>query len=144
MLKAAIELRRRYLEEDIHLGETLINSDVSKRFLMHRLRDYPHEVFACLFLNNQNQIICFEELFHGTLTEANVYPREVVKRSLQHNAAKIIFAHNHPSGNPTPSQADKEITLLLVDALALIGTQVVDHIIIGTKETISFAEMGLI
>jgi len=144
MLKAAIELGQRYLEEDIHLGETLINSDISKRFLTHRLRDYPHEVFACLFLNNQNQIICFEELFHGTLTEANVYPREVVKHSLQHNAAKIILAHNHPSGNPTPSQADKDITLLLIDALALIGVQVLDHIVIGAKESLSFAEIGLI
>lgn len=144
MLKAAIELGRRYLEEDIHFGEELLNSKATKRFLTHRLRDYPHEVFACLFLNNQNQIICFEELFHGTLTEANVYPREVVKRSLRHNAAKAILAHNHPSGNPYPSQADQEITRLLTDALALVGVQVIDHVIIGAKENVSFAEIGLI
>jgi DNA repair protein RadC len=143
-LKAAIELGRRYLEEDVQSGEIFANSDASKRFFMRRLRDYPHEVFACLFLNSQNQFICFEELFHGTLSEANVYPREVVKRSLQHNAAKAIFAHNHPSGNPTPSQADQEITRLLIDALALVGVQVIDHIIIGGQENISFAEIGLI
>jgi DNA repair protein RadC len=144
MLKAAIELGRRYLEEDIQHGELLNNSEATKRFLMHRLRDYPHEVFACLFLNNNNRIICFEELFHGTLTEANVYPREVVKRGLQHNAAKAILAHNHPSGDPTPSHADQEITQLLIEALSLVGIQVIDHVIVGDKENISFAEIGLI
>lgn len=144
MLKAAIELGRRYLEEEIKVGKKLNSSQLTKRFLAYRLQDYPHEVFACLFLDNQHRIICFEELFQGTLTEANIYPREVVKRGLAHNAAKIILAHNHPSGNPFPSQADQDITRQLKQALALVDIRVIDHVIIGNKETISFAEIGLI
>lgn len=144
MIKAAIELGCRYLEEEIPRGKPLTNSQLTKRFLSHRLQDYPHEVFACLFLDIQNCIICFEELFFGTLSEASVYPREVVKRGLKHNAAKIILAHNHPSGNPLPSQADQEITHILKQALALVEINVIDHVIVGNKETISFAEVGLL
>ncbi len=144
IINAALELGRRYLNETLEMGETLSNSDVAKRFLASRLKDYPHEVFACLFLDSQHRVICFEELFHGTINETNVYPREVVKRGLAHNAAKIIVAHNHPSGNPTPSQADKEITQLLKQALALVDIQVVDHIIIGHNENLSLAETGVI
>lgn len=143
-LKAALELGRRYQEETIEIGSALTDSQATKRVVASRLRDYQHEVFACLFLNNQHQIICFEELFQGTLTEASVYPREVVKRSLAHNAAKIILAHNHPSGNPTPSQADQDMTRLLKEALALVDIQVIDHIVVGKKESFSFAETGLI
>ena len=144
MLKAAIELGRRYLEEGVQIGEALSDSHLTRRFLMNRLQDYPHEVFACLFLDNGNRVICFETLFHGTINEANVYPREVVKRGLAHNAAKIIFAHNHPSGSASPSQADKEMTRLLQQALALVDIQVIDHVVIGNKESTSFAEIGLI
>lgn len=144
MLKAAIELGRRYLEEDITLGEPLNNSLLTKRFVVNRLRDYQNEVFACLFLDIQNRMICFDELFYGTINEANIYPREVVKRGLKHNAAKIIFAHNHPSGMATPSQADQDVTQLLKKALALVEIQVIDHIIVGNKESFSFAESGLI
>lgn len=144
MLKASLELGRRYIEETIDIGETLNDSQATKRFLANRLKDYPHEVFACLFLDNRHRLICFEELFQGTLNEATVYPREVVKRCLTHNAAKIILAHNHPSGNPSPSQADQEMTLLLRDSLALVDIQVIDHIIVGIKENFSFAEMGLV
>lgn len=144
MLKAAIELGRRYLEEDITLGEPLTNSLLTKRFIVHRLRDYPNEVFACLFLDIQNRMICFDEMFYGTINEANVYPREVVKRGLKHNAAKMILAHNHPSGMATPSQADHDVTQLLKKALALVEIQVIDHIIVGNKESFSFAEAGLI
>lgn len=144
MLKAAIELGRRYLEEDLPLGEPLPNSHLTKRFLANRLKEYRHEVFACLFLDNLNRIICYEELFHGTINESNVYPRELVKRGLKHNAAKVILAHNHPSGSPTPSDADQEITLLLQKALALVSIQVIDHIVIGHNQTLSFAEVGLL
>lgn len=144
MLKAAIELGRRYLEEDIRAGKLLNNSDLTKRFLINRLQDYPHEVFACIFLDVQNRMICFEELFSGTLNEASVYPREVVKRALKHNAAKVILAHNHPSGNPSPSHADQEITQVLKQALALIEIQVIDHVVIGNNDSISFAELGLL
>lgn len=144
MLKAAIELGRRYLEEDLPAGEPLTNSHFTKRFLANRLKDYQHEVFACLFLDSLNRIICYEELFHGTINESNVYPRELVKRGLKHNAAKVILAHNHPSGSPTPSDADQETTILLQKALALVSIQVIDHIVVGNNQTLSFAEAGLI
>jgi len=143
-VQAAIELGRRYHEEIITRGEILTNSQITQRYLAVKLRDYPHEVFACLFLNNQNHLLAYEELFRGTLSEASIYPREVVKRALAHNAAKLIFAHNHPSGNALPSQADQEITAVLKEALALVDIQVVDHIIIGHSVNFSFAEKGLI
>jgi DNA repair protein RadC len=144
MLKAVIELGRRYLEEDITLGEPLNNSLLTKRFIINRLSDYQNEVFACLFLDIQNRMISFDELFYGTINEANVYPREVVKRALKHNAAKIILAHNHPSGSATPSQADVEVTQLLKKALALVEIPIIDHIIVGNQGCFSFAETGMV
>ena len=141
-IKAAVELGQRYSDAEMQIGEALNSSQNAKRFLGNRLRDYPHEVFACLFLDSHHRLLCFEELFHGTINETNVYPREVVKRGLAHNAAKVILAHNHPSGNPTPSQADCDITRLLKQALALIDIQVVDHIVIGHKQSISLVEEG--
>jgi DNA repair protein RadC len=144
MLRAAIEIGCRYLEEELPTGEALTNSQLTKRMLVNRLQDYAHEVFACLFLDTQNRVICFEELFHGTINEANIYPRELVKRGLKHNAAKVILAHNHPSGNIEPSQADQEVTLLLKRSLDLVSIQVVDHIVIGGSRAFSFAEAGLL
>lgn len=144
LLKAAVELGRRFLDHDMIPGETLHNSQHTKQFLARQLKQYSHEVFACLFLDNHNRLICFEELFHGTLNEANVYPREVVKRALSHNAAKIILAHNHPSGNPTPSQSDQHITLHLKQALALVDIQLIDHIVIGHGAMVSLVEWGMI
>lgn len=141
-LKAALELGQRYLEDSIQTGEILNSSQAAVRFLSSRLRDYPHEVFACLFLDTHHRMLGFEELFHGTINESFVYPREVVKRSLAHNAAKIILAHNHPSGNPTPSQADYDLTDLLKQALALVSVQTIDHIIIGHPGSWSMAENG--
>jgi DNA repair protein RadC len=143
-LKAAIELGQRYLDETVKIGEPLNSSNAAKRFLSQRLKDYPHEVFACLFLNSHHRLLGFEELFHGTINESNVYPREVVKRGLAHNAAKIILAHNHPSGNPTPSQADCDITLLLKQTLALVEIKVIDHIIVGHNDCLSLVESGYI
>lgn len=143
MLKAALELGRRYSEEPLTINEVLTDSMQTKRCLAGRLKDYPHEVFACLFLDTQHRVLGFEELFHGTLNEANVYPREVVKLALAYNAAKVIFAHNHPSGNPMPSQADQAVTKLLREALSLVEILLIDHIVIG-KECLSFAEMGLL
>lgn len=144
MLKAAIELGYRHTQESIEIGEMLSDSQATKNFLANRLKDYQHEVFGCLFLNVNNQLLGFEELFQGTLNEASIYPREVIKRCLCHNAAKIILAHNHPSGNPSPSQSDHEATQLLKKALNLMDIQIVDHIIIGSQDNFSFAEMGLI
>lgn len=141
-LQAALELGQRYLKDTHSVGETLPSSEAAKKFLQHRLKDYPHEVFACLFLNSHHRILGYEELFHGTINESSVYPREVVKRSLSYNAAKIILAHNHPSGDPTPSQADCELTLLLKETLAIVDTKVIDHIIVGHGECVSLAESG--
>jgi DNA repair protein RadC len=143
-IKAAVELGQRYADEMIPIGETLNSSQNAKGFLARRLGDYQHEVFACLFLDTHHRLICFEELFHGTINESNVYPREVIKRGLAHNAAKVIFAHNHPSGNPTPSQADWDITHLLKQALALVDIQVIDHIVIGHRASVSLVESGFV
>jgi DNA repair protein RadC len=142
LLKAGEELGQRCLEEPIPLGEKLNNSLRTKKFISSKLKSYTHEVFACLFLDNRHRLIAFEELFQGTLNETSVYPREVIKHSLAHNAAKIILAHNHPSGDPTPSTADYELTQLLKKSLALIDIQVVDHLIVGKNSCTSLAENG--
>jgi DNA repair protein RadC len=109
---------------------------------MH-LRDQVHEVFCCVFLDSKNRVICVEDLFFGSLNSAHIYPREVLKKVLEHNAAAVIFAHNHPSGNPEPSEADKNITQHLRDALALIDVRVLDHIVIGDT-AVSFEQRGLL
>lgn len=144
MLRAALELGRRCYSENIPLGEVLNNTRKTQRYLADRLRDNSNEVFACLFLDNHLRLICYEELFFGTINEANIYPREIVRRGLLHNAAKIILAHNHPSGLPTPSQADKEVTQLIRHALELVDIEVVDHVIVGRPDNFSFAEAGLL
>jgi DNA repair protein RadC len=100
-------------------------------------------VFSCLYLDNRHRVIQFEELFRGTINGASVYPREVVKKALGHNAAAVIFAHNHPSGVAEPSAADRRITQQLSDALALVDVRVLDHVVVGDGTTISFAEQGL-
>ena len=142
LLKAAMELGRRYLQENIEPGEILNNSERTKKFLASRLREYSQEVFACLFLNTHHRVLAFEKLFFGSLTETGVYPREIIKRAIAHNAAKIILTHNHPSGNPQPSQADHDITEILKQSTAWIDIQIIDHIIIGDPEIFSFVENG--
>jgi len=99
-------------------------------------------VFACLFLDNRYRVLAFEELFRGSIGGASVHPREVVRRCIAHNAAAVILAHNHPSGTPEPSQADRTITLRLRDALGLVDVRVLDHIIVGDGAPISLAERG--
>jgi DNA repair protein RadC len=143
-LHAALELGRRYLREQIEKKDVLNNSIATKKFLLSQLRDCHREIFAAIFLNSQNQVICYEELFQGTIDHANVYPREVVERALFHHAAKLIFAHNHPSGNAEPSQADISLTHKLITALALLNMTVLDHFIIGGNEIISLMEIGLL
>ncbi len=143
-LQAVIEMARRHLDEQLQKGDALSSPQDTRRYLTSRLRDYHHEVFACLFLDNRHRVIQFEELFSGTIDGAGVYPREVVKRTLHHNAAAVIFAHNHPSGISEPSQSDRHITDRLTQALNLIDVRVLDHIIIGDGEHTSFAERGWI
>ena len=144
MLKAAIELGKRYLHEQIPPGMALNNSRLTQKFLADRMRENLNEVFACLFLDNHLRLICFEEIFHGTINEANIYPREIVRRGLAHNAAKIILAHNHPSGWAKPSAADKTVTALIKQALSLVDIEVIDHIIVGNPDNFSFAEAGIL
>jgi DNA repair protein RadC len=142
-LKAALELGRRYVHENPPLGSVLNSSRMTQQFLTQRLREHNNEVFACIFMDNHFRLLCFEKLFYGTINETSIYPREILRRGLIHNAAKVILAHNHPSGNPAPSQADKEITLLIKQALSLVDIDVIDHIIIGDPENFSFAEAGI-
>jgi len=141
-LQAVLEMSQRHLESTLSRGDALTDAATTKHYLQQRLRAYPYEVFACLFLDSKHRMIAFDELFSGTIDSANVYPREVVKRALDHNAAAVIFAHNHPSGIAEPSQADHRITQLLKSALDLVNIRVLDHIIIGDGESVSFAEIG--
>lgn len=142
-LQAVLEMARRHLHETIQQKEALNNPADTKNFLLSHLAHKQQEIFACLFLDNKHHIICFEELFYGTIDGASVHPREVVKRTLKHNAAALIFAHNHPSGDPQPSQSDISITKQLKEALNLIDVRVLDHIIVGSHDVTSLAEKGL-
>jgi DNA repair protein RadC len=144
LLKAAFELGKRCHTEPIPIGQALNSHLLTQQFLAARLRDETHECFGCLFLDNQLRLLAFEILFQGTINAAPVYPREIVRRGLIHNAAKIILTHNHPSGNALPSKADKETTLVIKQALNLVDMDVIDHIIIGNPGEFSFAEAGLL
>ncbi|PKM11939.1 MAG: hypothetical protein CVV13_07140 [Gammaproteobacteria bacterium HGW-Gammaproteobacteria-3] len=143
-LQAVLEMARRHFNEILQRGDALTSPEITRAYLSAQLRGYSYEVFACLFLDNQHRVIKLEELFRGTLDSASVYPREVAKRVLHHNAAAVIFAHNHPSGICEPSQSDKHITDKLKQALALFDIRVLDHFIIGDGQPYSFAEHGLI
>ena len=143
-LQAVLEMGRRHLWERLQRGEALGSPDDTRQFLLARLRHYPHEVFACLLLDNRHRVIAFEELFRGTIDAASVYPREVVKLALARNAAAVILAHNHPSGIAEPSRADELLTRRLRDALGLVDIRLLDHFVVGDGETVSFAERGLI
>lgn len=143
-LKAAIELGRRYLNEQLPQGEILNSSHKTLRFIAAELREHTNEVFACAFLDSHFRLISFEKLFEGTVHTTHVYPREIVKRAIFHNAAKIILAHNHPSGHATPSQADKDTTRLIKEAVALVDMEIVDHVIIGNPGHFSFADKKIL
>ena len=142
-LQAVLEMARRHLFENLQRGDALSSPADTRQYLSSQLRDYAHEVFAVLFLDQRHRVISFEEMFFGTIDGASVYPREVVKRALAHNAAAVIFSHNHPSGVAEPSQSDLQITRRLKDALGLVDIRVVDHFIVG-DEVVSFAERGLL
>ena len=143
-IKAVLELTRRYLEERVREGKVITSSSDTRNFLAARLKGYPYEVFSCLFLDCRHRMICFEELFKGTVDATQVHPREVVRRALSHNAAAVIFCHNHPSGVPEPSHEDRVLTQQLRKALSIIDVQVIDHIVVGDGGTSSFSERGLL
>ncbi|EGU33580.1 RadC family protein [Vibrio scophthalmi] len=143
-LQASLEMSQRYLNETLKRGDALTSPQQTKLFLSSLLRDRQREGFYILFLDSQNRVIRGELMFEGTIDSASVYPREVVKRTLDHNAAALILAHNHPSGVAEPSQSDRRITRRLSDALALVEVRVLDHFVVGDGEVVSFAERGWI
>ncbi len=143
-LQAVLEMAQRALREELKSGDIMDSPQSVRDYLRLSLGGKEHEIFMGIFLDARNRTIATEELFTGTLTQASVYPREIVKRALYHNAAAMIFAHNHPSGVAEPSKADEILTQSLKQALALVDIKVLDHFIIGDRDTLSFAEQGLI
>lgn len=143
-LLAVLELSRRYLDEMLMRSNPLESPEVTEQYLKTVLRDYPNEVFACLFLDTRHRVIAFEELFHGTIDGATVYPRVVAEKALRHGAAALIVAHNHPSGVSEPSLADQAITRRLKDALALLDIRLLDHFVVGEGAPVSMAARGLL
>jgi DNA repair protein RadC len=141
-LQAVLELARRAMAEQLQAGVTLSSPQAVRHYLQLLLAAKAYEVFVVLFLDVKNRLIASEELFRGTLTHTSVYPREVVKAALAHNAASLIFAHNHPSGTPEPSAADHSLTQALKQGLALVDVRVLDHFIVAGHQVHSFAEHG--
>lgn len=134
----------RILSRRLVFGPALSNPQATRDYLALRFAGLEYEVFTCLFLDNRNRVLACEELFRGTIDGANVYPREVVKRALRHNAAAVIFAHNHPSGVAEPSPADELITRRLKESLSLVDIRVLDHLVVGGEVVESMAERGLL
>ena len=143
-LAAVLELARRSMARELQQRALFDTPGRVKEYLRLALAHREHEVFAVLFLDAQNQLLKMEEMFRGTLTQTSVYPREVVKRALAINAAAVVFAHNHPSGAAEPSRADEFLTQTLKSALALVDVRVLDHLVVGHRDVVSFAERGLL
>lgn len=143
-LQATLEMGRRHLWEGLSRGPALTSPKATREYLTARLRAYEHEVFAGLYLDNRHRVIACEELFRGTIDAASVYPREVVKRALDHNAAALIVAHNHPSGVTDPSAADEAITRKLRVALNTVEIRLLDHFVVGDGVAVSLAERGML
>jgi len=142
-LRAVMEMARR-ARKDMHNGDALGSPQAVRRYLSLLLKDKPHEEFWAVFLDAQNRVTQAEMLFRGTLSQTSVYPREVVKRALELNAAGIILAHNHPSGVAEPSQADRLLTQVLKQALSLVDVRLLDHFVVAGASGVSFAETGLL
>ncbi|KVX00556.1 MULTISPECIES: RadC family protein [Shewanella] len=143
-LQAAAEISKRIAHENLQRGQILTNPDLTRDYLMRQLADRSYEVFALLLLDTQHRVIQFVELFRGTIDSASVYPREVVSLVLEKKAAAVIVCHNHPSGIAEPSQADRRITERIKNALATIDVSLLDHMVVGDQEIVSFAERGWI
>lgn len=141
-LAAALELGTRHLGQQLARGEALADPAQAGAYFSRKLRALPHEVFACLFLDTRHRVVAYEELFRGTIDGSEVHPREVARRCLAHNAAAVILGHNHPSGNPEPSAADRAVTARLKQALGLVEVRVLDHFIVGDGQATSLAQRG--
>ncbi len=135
---------RLIVEDQVSPGMVITSPGDTKDFFIMQFAGLEHEVFSCLFLDTRHRVLSFRELFVGTIDGCSVHPREVVKAGLKHNSAAVIFGHNHPSGVPEPSQADQRLTQRLREALSLIDIRVLDHIVVGGSQAVSFAELGLI
>jgi DNA repair protein RadC len=138
-----IATAKRRISDKFRRGTALTSPELAKEAMQLKLADYEHEVFVCMFLDHQHRLVACEELFRGTLDGAAVYPREVVKVALAHNASAVIFTHNHPSGTDSPSEADRTLTNRLRNALALVDIRVLDHFVVGGENVFSFAENGM-
>jgi DNA repair protein RadC len=143
-LKAGIELARRLLREEMERGDALTSPQAVRDYLRLTLASLQHEAFVVLFLDSQHRLLAADELFRGTLAQTSVYPREIVKAALAHNAAAVIFAHNHTSGVAEPSRADELLTQALKQALALVDVRTLDHFVVAGHRVVSFAERGLL
>ena len=139
-----LDAARQAIEQKMQRGTAFTSPALVKEYLLTKLSGLEHEVFAILFLDTQHRLIEYREMFRGTIDSASVYPREVVKEALLLNAAAVILSHNHPSGSPEPSSADKALTQRIRETLALVDVRTLDHIIVGGQETVSFAERGLL
>jgi DNA repair protein RadC len=144
VLQAAVELARRHFRETLRVGPVLSSAGAVRAFLLAQLRDHPYEVVCCLYLDQHERLIVFQEMFRGTVDRAVIHPREVVREALIRNASYVILAHNHPSGVVEPSAADEVSTQRLKEALGLVDVRLVDHLIIGDGPCYSFAEAGWI
>jgi DNA repair protein RadC len=142
--KAAVELVSRGCLEEAARRDALSSPDAVRDYLRLTLSALPHESFVVIFLDSQNRLLAAREMFRGTLTQTSVYPREIVKAALAHNAAAVVFAHNHPSGVAEPSRADELLTSSLKQALALVDVRALDHFVVAGSRVVSFAERGLL
>jgi len=143
-LQAVMEMARRIQADALSQGQTITKAADAADFLIAELSHRPAEVFGALFLDTKHHILAFEELFHGTIDHTSVHPRELIRRVMHHNAARIILAHNHPSGDTTPSQADITLTKSLKNALEMLDVRLLDHLVIGKKSFCSLAEHGFL
>ncbi|MGV3346935.1 DNA repair protein RadC [Enterobacteriaceae bacterium LUAb1] len=141
-LLAVIELSQRICKSQLKRQDALLSPDITVTYLQQLLQAEVREVFAVIYLDNQNRMIETVQMFRGSLRSVEVHPREIVRECLQHNAAALILAHNHPSGVPEPSQADRDITQRIIKAVMLIGVRVLDHIVVGKGSFVSFCERG--
>ena len=144
VIKFMQEITRRFLKEQVLVKPYSRSSREVFDYLYHSMRDLKKEVFKVMFLDAQNHVIEIEDLFEGTLNASAIYPREVIQSAVKHSAAALIFVHNHPAGNPQPSDNDKQITQELVFAANIMQIKVLDHIVIGDNRYFSFADAGLI
>jgi DNA repair protein RadC len=144
LLAAALELGHRHLASQLERGASMTDPHAAGRYFAQRLRGLSHEVFAVLYLDTQHRALGFEELFHGSIDGAEIHPRIIVQRALAHSAAAAIIGHNHPSGNPEPSAADRTVTVRIKQALALVDVRLLDHFVIGDGLPTSMAERGMV